>query len=178
MAVEEDRGGGAQELQQGETGAELVDEEVVWVEAGELAGIVDGEEEVGLAEDGAEDHEAAEVGGADQGVAADVDFESAWRGGKMLVSCSLHRRREFMKKKKEKKACLVCLTISGFLKAVALVTMAREDDDFVTSVLEADSRINHKSLSTSNAKIRVKEDNGLWVALSVCHLANEMAHTI
>lgn len=58
VAVEEDRGGGAQELQQRKAGAKLVDEEVVWLEGGELAGPVDGEQEVGLAEDGAEDHEA------------------------------------------------------------------------------------------------------------------------
>lgn len=72
----------------------------------------------------------------------------------------------------------VCLTISGFLKAVAFVAMTCVDDDFVASVLEADGGVDHKSFSTSNAKIGVKEDNCLLFDLSVCHLANEMAHTI
>lgn len=53
--------------------------------------------------------------------------------------------------------------------------MTGVDDDFVASVLEADGSIDHKSFSTSNAKIRVKEDNCLLLSLSICHLANEMA---
>lgn len=54
------------------------------------------------------------------------------------------------------------------------VAMAGEDDDLVASVLQADSRINHQSLCAPNSQVRMEKDNSLFVALMLCHLANEM----
>lgn len=65
-------------------------------------------------------------------------------------------------------------TVSGLVKAVPWVAMAGEDDDLVASVLQADRCIDHQSLCTSNSQVGVEKDNGLFVALLLCHLANEM----
>lgn len=52
-------------------------------------------------------------------------------------------------------------TITCFVKAVARIAMGCEDDHFSTETLQADGRINDKTLGTAYAKIRVKEDNCL-----------------
>ena len=55
MAVEEDGHAGGQVLEEGQAGAELVDDEGGRVQRLQLRGEVDVQEEVELAEDGAED---------------------------------------------------------------------------------------------------------------------------
>lgn len=44
---------------------------------------------------------------------------------------------------------------------MAWIAMRREDGDLVPTRLEANSSINYQSLSTSNAQIRVEEDDAL-----------------
>lgn len=80
MAVEQDwdLGGGAQELEEGQAGGELVDEEGGGGEGAQLGGEEgDVQDQVQLARDGAEDAEAGEDGGRDEGVAPDADVERA-----------------------------------------------------------------------------------------------------
>ena len=55
----------------------MVDDEDVWLEGGELAVEGDGEEEVDMAKNGAENSEAGQDGRRDEGVAADADVEGA-----------------------------------------------------------------------------------------------------
>lgn len=80
MAVEEQRHILVRVLQQGQAGGELVDEEGARPEGGELAREGDGEEEVPLAQDGAEDGQAGEEGRGDEPGAADADVEGSWAG--------------------------------------------------------------------------------------------------
>ena len=50
----------------------------------------------------------------------------------------------------------VC-TIFDFIKAVALVTVRREDSDSVAELLQPDGSINNKPLRTTNAQVGVDE---------------------
>ena len=77
MAVEQDRRLRRKVLQEGQARAELVDEECIGLEGGELAVAVDGDEKVELAQDRTENTEAREDGGRDDGVASDSDVKSS-----------------------------------------------------------------------------------------------------
>lgn len=171
MTVEEDRGAGAQVLQDWEASAELVDKKVVGLEFIQFAGDPDLEEEEKLSCNGTNDHEAGEDRRW-EGIAADADVECAYSGRCISLGMSVCKNKSR-------------ITISGLLKTMTFVTVACEDDDSVASVLQTYSSINDQSLRTSNAKIRVEENNGLLLVLIcdlfkgiVSHLASEMAHTI
>lgn len=78
MAVEEYRCLWPQEGEEGYAGGELVDEEARRVYLGEFRGEESNrQDEVDLAEDGAEDGEAAEDGRGDDGVASYADVEGS-----------------------------------------------------------------------------------------------------
>lgn len=77
MAVEEDWGRG-DVLQEGQAGGELVDDEGGGPEGGEGAGNPDVEEQVDVAEDGAQDGEAVEDGGGDEPAAVDTNVEGSY----------------------------------------------------------------------------------------------------
>ena len=66
-------------MKEGKPGTELVDEEGVGLEVGELRRHVDLKNEVELAQNGAENREAGEYGGRDDGVASDTNIEGTWR---------------------------------------------------------------------------------------------------
>jgi len=57
------------------------------------------------------------------------------------------------------------LTITGLVETVPRIAMRREDGDFVAARLETNSGINHQSLSTADAQVRVEEDD----TLLFCH---------
>lgn len=65
VAVEEGGDGGVEVLEEGEAGGQLVDEEGGGLQGGEFRGEVDLEDEVQLAQDGAQDGEAREDRGGD-----------------------------------------------------------------------------------------------------------------
>lgn len=111
--------------QQRQAGAELVDEEAVGLEVGELAR-EDGDlqDEVYLAEDGAEDGEARQDRRRHDGVAADADVESA---------------------------------VAGFVEAVTRVAVAREDDDSVAALLQANGSVHDQALGAADAQIRCRK---------------------
>lgn len=88
VAVEEDLGARGEEAEERDAGGELVDEDVVVV--GELGGGEERESEVDLAQDCAEDGEAAEDVWGNESVARDVDLEGAWR---RWVSSDLSQRQ-------------------------------------------------------------------------------------
>lgn len=132
--------------QQRQAGAELVDEEAVGLEVGELAR-EDGDlqDEVYLAEDGAEDGEARQDRRRHDGVAADADVESA---------------------------------VAGFVEAVTRVAVAREDDDSVAALLQANGSVHDQALGAADAQIRVQKDDRLafrpgrrLLSLFLCHVA-------
>ena len=52
-------------------------------------------------------------------------------------------------------------TITGFVEAVAWIAMGCEDNHSMPKTLQANSRINYKTLGTAYAKVRVEEDNCL-----------------
>lgn len=115
--------------------------------------------QVELARDGAEDAEPAEEGGRDERVASDADVEGA---------CSQEQLAFWYRKRKGARVC-VCVgrksTISRFVKAVLGVAMAREDDDFVTPVLEPDGSVYDESFGASDAQVRVEKDDCLLARL-------------
>lgn len=78
VAVEEDAAARVEVLEQREAGAELVDEEGIGRELPELPVEVNLDDQVQLAQDGAEDAEAGQDRGRDDGVAADSDVEGFW----------------------------------------------------------------------------------------------------
>lgn len=132
--------------QQRQAGAELVDEEAVGLEVGELAR-EDGDlqDEVYLAEDGAEDGEARQDRLRHDGVAADADVEGA---------------------------------VAGFVEAVTRVAVAREDDDSVAALLQANGGVHDQALGAADAQIRVQKDDRLafrpgrrLLSLFLCHVA-------
>lgn len=86
MAVEEDGGGGVQEAQERQASRELVDDEGTGAKSGQLLGEGDVEDELDVAEDGAEDGEAGEEGGRDGRGGAYADVEGSWSGEKRHVS--------------------------------------------------------------------------------------------
>lgn len=77
MAVEEYGRPRLEVLQEGQPRTQLVNKEGIGPEGGELAISIYGDEEVELAQDGAEDAETREDGGRDDGVAPDADVEGA-----------------------------------------------------------------------------------------------------
>ncbi len=76
--------GGDEQAQPGQAGRQLVDDEDAGREVLELASDPDVQHEVDLAQDGAENGEAAEKGSRDEPGALDADVEGTW--GRMLVS--------------------------------------------------------------------------------------------
>lgn len=85
MAVEDDAWAGLQQAQEGNAGAELVDEEGRGCELGELVGEEgDLQDEVHLAQDGAEDGEAAKHGGRNERVAPTRTSRVPLRSGSSL----------------------------------------------------------------------------------------------
>ena len=68
-------------------------------------------------------------------------------------------------------------TVSGLVKAVFRITMAREDDNLVAPVLESHSGIDYQPLGTANAKIWMEKDNRLLLPrrCRLCHAALELA---
>ncbi|KAH6608235.1 hypothetical protein Trco_004548 [Trichoderma cornu-damae] len=86
VAVEEDRRIGREEAQEGEAGGQLVDDEGAGAEGPELARDGDVDEELQVAEDGADNGQAAEDGHGDGPGAVHADVEGAyasivqWRG--------------------------------------------------------------------------------------------------
>lgn len=79
VAVEEDAAARVEVLEQGEAGAQLVDEEGIGRKLPELRVEVNLDDQVQLAQDGAEDAEAGQNRGRDDGVAADSDVEGSWK---------------------------------------------------------------------------------------------------
>lgn len=90
MAVEENRRVRVEEAHEGQAGGELVDDEGAGLEGLEFAGEGDLDEELEVAQDGAEDGEAVEDGHGDGPSAADTDIECACRIFCELIS--LRRR--------------------------------------------------------------------------------------
>lgn len=77
VAVEEDGLRGKEVAQQRQAGRELVDDEGAGLQRAQFTGDGDVDDEVDVAEDGAEDGEAGENRHGDEPVAADSDFEGA-----------------------------------------------------------------------------------------------------
>ena len=77
MAIEEHVHIGVKVAHQRDASGELIDEKDVGLQGAELAGEVDGQEEVDMAENREQDLEAAEYGGWEE-VATDADVERAW----------------------------------------------------------------------------------------------------
>lgn len=77
VAVEEGLDIRMEGLEEGEPGGELIGEEHCGFQGGEFGRQADLEDEVDLAEDGAEDGKAREDGGGDYGVSPDADVEGA-----------------------------------------------------------------------------------------------------
>ncbi len=62
------------------------------------------------------------------------------------------------------------LTIAGLVEAVARVAVAREDDDLVATLLQADGRVDHQPFGSANAQVRVQKGYCLAVVRGVfCH---------
>lgn len=78
VAVEQDGGPWLKELQEGQPRAELVDEEGIWPQGGELAVEADLDEEVQLPRDGAKDAELGEDRGWEDGVAAHANLKGSF----------------------------------------------------------------------------------------------------
>lgn len=78
MAIEESADVGMEGLEEGKPGRELVREEDGGFEGGEFGGKTDLEDEVDLAQDGAEDSEAGEDGRGDYSVSPDAYIEGAY----------------------------------------------------------------------------------------------------
>lgn len=53
------------------------------------------------------------------------------------------------------------LTVASFIKAMAGVAVAREDDDPVSAVLHADGGIDDQALSAADAQVGMQEDDSL-----------------
>lgn len=79
MAVEQDRYARGQVAHERQAGRQLVDDEGAWPKGRQLTGGRYGQEEVEVAEDGAEDGESVQDGHGDEGRAADANVESALR---------------------------------------------------------------------------------------------------
>ena len=87
VAVEDDAGAGREQPQEGDAGAELVDKEAGGGEAAQLVGEEgDVQDQMHLAEDGADDGEAAEERGRDERVAANAHVEGSFARGQGQVS--------------------------------------------------------------------------------------------
>jgi hypothetical protein len=115
---------------------------------------------VHLAEDGAQDGEAAEEGGGHNGVAAHAHVEGSFTpvSGPRYVSLqppcrSISGRRQVS----------WGLTIARFVEAVPWVAMRCEDGDLVPALLQRDSGIDDQTLSATNAEVRMEEDDVLLV---------------
>jgi hypothetical protein len=77
VAVEQDGDARREGAHQGEAGGELVDDKGAGVEGGQLARQMDGEQEVDVAEDGAQNGQPREDGRRDERVAADANVEGS-----------------------------------------------------------------------------------------------------
>jgi hypothetical protein len=69
-------------------------------------------------------------------------------------------------------------TITGLVKAVGCVAVAREDDNAVPALLQPDGRIHHQPLGAPDAQVRVQEDNGLFPLFAAGHLDNALNHNV
>lgn len=106
-----------------------------------------------LAQDGAEDAEAGQDRGRDDGVAADSDVEGSWNENN-AQSVSVHSLLLLSIEKGKR-------TVASFIKAMARVAVAREDDDLVSAVLHADGGIDDQALSAADAQVGMQEDDSL-----------------
>lgn len=79
MAVEQHGDAREEVPEEREAGAELVDDYGGRGQGLQLRGEVNVQEEVELAENGAEDRQAGEDGGGEEVVSADADVEGSWR---------------------------------------------------------------------------------------------------
>jgi hypothetical protein len=99
---------------------------------------------VQLACDRAEDAEPPEKGWWEEGVASDADIECSFFAAcistRVIVSGFLALKREGR-----------WLTISRLVETVLWIAMAREDDDFVAAVLEANGGVYYEAFGTSDA---------------------------
>lgn len=78
MAVEQNRRIGGDESQQRKAGGELVDDKGAGLESFQFAGERDLDEELEMAQDGADNGEAVEDGHGDGPFPVDADIEGAW----------------------------------------------------------------------------------------------------
>lgn len=78
MAVKENRRIGGEEAQERKAGGELVDDKGARLEGLEFTGEGYLDEELEVAQDGADDGEAVEDGHGDGPLAVDADIEGAW----------------------------------------------------------------------------------------------------
>ena len=162
VAVEED-GGGREARQQRDAGAELVDEEGVRGEVVQLARHqADLEDEVQLAQDGAQDGEAAEEGRRDERVAAHADIKRAcWVGAAKEAGRSASRS-----------VLYVCTqhTVADLVEAVAAIAVAREDDDAVAALLQTDGGVDDQPLGAAYAEVWVQKHDCPGPVLVARHL--------
>lgn len=64
---------------------------------------------------------------------------------------------------------VLLLTIATLVKAVAAIAMIRKDDNVVSALLQPNRRIDNQPLSTSNAQIRMEEDDcAVWSRPRIC----------
>lgn len=155
MTVEEDGDVGCEVLEQRQTGGELVDEEGAGSEEGQLGGEVYVEEEVDVAEDGAEDGEAGEEARGDEPAAADANIQGACQ------DCQLSASSQDGDQGSD---CIV-RTVATFVEAVGRVAVVREDDDAAAARLQAHGSVDDEPLCAADAQVRVEEDDGALVVI-------------
>lgn len=181
VAVEQDGCPRLKELQERQPRAELVDEEGIWPQGGELAVEADLDEEVQLPRDGAKDAELGEDRGWEDGVAAHANLEGSFGRcsqqlltGESCVCWGVLDRAGFGDGARGGRD--LC-TVSGLVEAVFRIAMACEDDNLVAPVLQSHSGIYYQPLGTANAKIWMEKDNCLLLCRScrLCHPALELA---
>jgi hypothetical protein len=165
VTVEDDARAGLYQAQERYAGAELVDKEGRGREPSKLVG-EDGDlkDKMHLAENGAQDGEAAEEGGGHDGVAAHAHIEGSFTpaSGSLYVSLQPPCRSISGRRQVE-----WGLTIARFVEAMPWVAVRCEDGDLVPALLQRDSGIDNKTLSAANAEVRMEEDG---VLLVLCHV--------
>ncbi|PMB68569.1 hypothetical protein BM221_005149 [Beauveria bassiana] len=139
VAVKDDaRLGGDEQAQPGQAGGELVDDEDGGLEVLELAGEPNVQQEVDVAQDGAENGKPAKEGARDEPRALDADIERGGREGGGRGGSKL--------------------TIATFVKAVVRVAVVRVDDYLGALVLQAGGGVDDEALGAADAQVRVEED--------------------
>jgi hypothetical protein len=140
----------------------LVDEEGRGRELGELVREEgDLEDEVHLAQDGAEDGEAAEEGLRNDCVPAHTNIEGTFtkKVKSQLPSFRMSMGRRVPQQYGKR-------TVASFIETVIWVTVGSKDSNLVSSVLQSHSSVDDKTLRPANAQVWVEEDN----VLLLCHL--------